>query len=143
MGRWLAENHYLPDRIIASPSARTTETVELVCAALMEQTADPKESKAGCDIDQVIYDQRLYHGGATQICAIARQQLQPIERVLVVAHNPGMEQAVLAYCPSAQPFADGKLMPTCALAVIAWDGEPNPGVAGGGQLRALLRPSEL
>ncbi len=140
MGRWLAASHYLPDRIIASPSVRTTETVELVCvalAALMKQTADSEES----EIDQVIYDQRLYHGGATQICAIAEQQLRHLECVLVVAHNPAMEQALLAYCPAAEPFADGKFMPTCALAVIEFEGDTAD--TAGGKLRALMRPSEL
>ena len=132
MGRWLGSTIGLPERIIASPSVRTVETVELVCAALGVGAGEEAGS------DQVIYDRRLYHGTPDQIREIAGAQLESFERVLIVAHNPGMELALLAYCPTAEPFADGKLMPTCALAVIEFAGD-----AGTGKLRALMRPSEL
>ena len=127
MGRWLADNDHLPDAVVGSPSARTTETIELVCAAL------------GYDVERVIYDRRLYHASGEQIREIADAQLERRRRVLVVAHNPGMESALLAYCPATEAFDDGKLMPTCALAVIEWGGD------GGGDahLRALMRPSLL
>ena len=133
MGRWLGSTIGLPQRIIASPSVRTVETVELVCAAL-----DAGAGAAGVESDQVIYDRRLYHGTPEQIREIAGAQLESFERVLIVAHNPGMELALLAYCPTAEPFADGKLMPTCALAVIEFAGDTDTG-----KLRALMRPSEL
>ncbi len=136
MGRWLAENGYPPDRIIASPSARTTETVELVCAGLALE-----EGRGGMlDNVNVVYDRRLYHGAPDHIRALAAENLQDFDRVLLVAHNPGMELALLAYCPAAEPFADGKLMPTCALAVLEFDG---PADAGTANLRALMRPSEI
>ena len=133
MGRWLGSTIGLPERIIASPSVRTVETVELVCAAL-----DAGAGAAGVESERVIYDRRLYHGTPDQIREIAGAQLESFERVLIIAHNPGMELALLAYCPTAEPFADGKLMPTCALAVIEFAGD-----TGTGKLRALMRPSEL
>ena len=136
MGRWLGSTIGLPERIIVSPAVRTVETVELVCAAL---SAGAREgAAAGIESDQVIYDRRLYHGTPEQIREIAGAQLESFERVLIVAHNPGMELALLAYCPTVEPFADGKLMPTCALAVIEFAGD-----ADTGKLRALMRPSEL
>ena len=129
MGRWLAENGYTPDLIAASPSVRTTQTIELACAAL------------GCETDRVIYHRRLYHGMAGEIREIATRHLKNCDRVLIVAHNPGMESALLAYCPATESFADGKLMPTCAAAVIEFshDGENHTGA----KLRALMRPSLL
>ena len=133
MGRWLGSTIGLPECIIVSPSVRTVETVELVCAAL-----DAGAGAAGVESERVIYDRRLYHGTPEQIREIAGTQLESFERVLIVAHNPGMELALLAYCPTAEPFADGKLMPTCALAVIEFAGD-----ASTGKLRALMRPSEL
>ena len=133
MGRWLGSTIGLPERIIVSPAVRTVETVELVCAALSAGAG-----AAGVESERVIYDRRLYHGTPEQIREIAGAQLESFERVLIVAHNPGMELALLAYCPTAEPFADGKLMPTCALAVIEFAGD-----TGTGKLRALMRPSEL
>ena len=128
MGRYIAAQGYAPDRVIASPATRTTETAELICAELPD-----------ADADAITYDRRLYHGSAEQIRAIAEQQLREVSCVLMVAHNPGMEDAVLSFCPHAPTFADGKLMPTCALAVIDIIGNGD----GEATLRELLRPSEL
>lgn len=129
IGQWLAEHGYLPDVVVASPSARTTETIELACAAFSPEA----------EASRVVYDQRLYHAAGGEIRAIAEDHLGRFDTVLVVGHNPGMETALLAYCPSAAPFADGKLMPTCALAVIDLAG----GDGGKATLRALMRPSLL
>ena len=126
MGRWIAANDCVPEVAVVSPSARTLETLELLCAEL----PSPPE---------IIRERGLYHGGAAQICAAAAAHLARSARVLVLAHNPGMEAALLEYCPDAPPFADGKLMPTCALAVI----DLNSGRAARGNLRKLLRPSSL
>lgn len=128
MGQWLVETGNVPEVIVGSPSARTTETIELVCAEL------------GHDSARVIYDERLYHGMPEQIHEMATAQFEHFGRVLVVAHNPGMELALRAYCPTAEPFADGKLMPTCAVAVIELDDPDQP---AHGNLRVLMRPSML
>ncbi len=144
MGRWLAQNGHLPDIIIASPSARTTETVELMRAALQAETGQEGEPER--ESPRVSYDQRLYHGGAAQIREIAAEQLARFDRVLLVAHNPGMKSALLDYCPATAPFADGTFMPTCAVAVIEFgeaDGGNGGGKGGGNaKLCALVRPSE-
>lgn len=144
MGRWLAQNGGLPDCIVASPSARTTETIELLCAGfgayLSKNLQDDMHAITERAIDKVIYDSQLYHGDAAHIHEIATEQLRSFNRVLIVAHNPGMELALLRYCPDAQPFADGKFMPTCALAVIEF--AEQSGVAAG-KLRVLMRPSDI
>ncbi len=128
MGRWMAQNGYRPEVVVASPSARTTETIHLICAALEYPLA------------RVNYDRALYHGTAGRVHEVAAAQFQTCARLLVVAHNPGLEVAVRAYCPAAKPFADGKIMPTCTLAVIEFEGDGND---ENGNLRVLMRPSEL
>lgn len=129
MGGWLRENGYTPECIVSSPSVRTTQTVELVCAAVEYS------------LDRVIYEPSLYHGSAAQICELAAEQLEKFKRVLIVGHNPGMERAVLEYCPATKPFADGKIMPTCTAAVIELAAQD--GYNGGGNLLAWMRPSAL
>lgn len=127
IGNWLRENGYTPQIIIGSPSARTTETIELVCTALPYPQ------------DRVLYEQQLYHGTAEQICQTAVAQLERCECVLIVGHNPGMEQALWAYCPTAEPVTHGKVMPTCTAAVI----ELQNATDANGNLRDLMRPSDL
>ena len=129
MGSWLAENGYVPDVVISSPSARTIETSELVCTNI------------GYDVDQVVYDQRLYHGLDSHIRKIATDQLEQYNCVMLVAHNPGMEMALLDYCPSAESFADGKFMPTCTVAVIEFEQGDQEYIRC--RLKVMMRPSGL
>lgn len=123
MGKWLESNDYAPDCVVASPAARAKETAELVCAALEFAAAD------------IRYERELYGAPADTIRAVAARQLERHRRVMVVCHNPGLEYALRDYCPDAGAFPDGKLMPTCAAAVIEF--------AGGARLLALMRPSLL
>jgi len=116
MGAWLAGHGYAPEAVIASPAARARETAELVCAALDFTVAD------------IDFERELYGAPAETIRAVAAEYLARHRRVMVVCHNPGIEYALLDYCPDAPAFDDGKLMPTCAAAVIEIAG----GGAGGG-----------
>ncbi|MGR3985335.1 MAG: histidine phosphatase family protein [Gammaproteobacteria bacterium] len=125
-GRWLASQDCAPEAVVVSPAARALETLELFCA---EFASAP----------EIIRQPDLYHGGGAQIRAAAGAHLARCARVLVLAHNPGMEAALLEYCPDAPPFADGKLMPTCALAIIHLD----TARSSRGVLHKLLRPSDL
>jgi len=155
MGAWLAGHGYAPDAVIASPAARARETAELVCAALDFTVAD------------IDFERDLYGAPAETIRAVAAEYLARHRRVMVVCHNPGIEYALLDYCPDAPAFDDGKLMPTCAAAVIeiagggAGDGDGNVGdgdVGGDGdgdgesdsdsntvtaRLLAHIRPAQL
>ncbi|MGR3915200.1 MAG: histidine phosphatase family protein [Gammaproteobacteria bacterium] len=126
IGRWIAAHDCVPQAVVASPAARVLQTLELLCA---EFPSEP----------EIIRQPDLYHGGDAQIRAAAAAHLGRCACVLVLAHNPGMEAALLEYCPDAPPFADGKLMPTCALALIDLD----TARSARGVLRKLLRPSDL
>jgi len=144
MGEWLAANDYAPDAVIASPAVRARETAALVCGALDFTAAD------------IVFERELYGAPAETIRAIAAEYLASHRRVLVVCHNPGIEYALRDYCPHAPAFADGKWMPTCAAAVIAFgdggddgdgDGDGDGGGDGdsgaGARLLAHIRPAQL
>jgi len=120
MGAWLAANGYAPEAVIASPAARAKETAELVCAALDFTVTD------------IVFERELYGAPADVIRAVAAEYLQRHCRVMVVCHNPGIEYALLDYCPDAPAFDDGKWIPTCAAAVIEIAGGGDGGDGGGG-----------
>ena len=138
MGKWLADNDYIPQVIIGSPAARAAETIELAAAAM--QTADTPAAKTPPEIH---YEPRLYHSGEAFIRELAWRQLETHARILIVAHNPGLAQAVLAYDPMAMRLLEdagaacGKLMPTCGLAILELKS------ATAGRLRVLMRPAML
>lgn len=85
MGDMLIRFACLPDRILSSPAQRAKQTAELVAKA--------------CDYRKAIeWLDSFYEGGSEDLVA-ALQELPPTtERVLLVGHNPTMEDTVTALC---------------------------------------------
>ena len=113
-GRWLKEHGYQPERIITSPARRTRETLEQVLLGLgyVEQLQDPR-----------VYD--ATPGALMQVADEHRQ----LSRVLLVGHNPGLEQ--MAALLSSGQSGDFRGMPAGGIAVLHLpaDAQLEPGVA--------------
>lgn len=100
-GRWLLEHGQAPDRVLFSPARRTRETVERVLGVLgyHEQRAD----------------QRIYDATPGTLMQVADEHKE-LGRVLLVGHNPGLEQ--LAALLSSGQSGDFRGMPAGAVAVL-------------------------
>jgi len=113
-GRWLLEQRLVPDRVLCSPARRTRETLEAVLAltGYVEQRLD----------------QRIYDATPGALAALVDEHRE-VERLLLVGHNPGLEQLV-ALMHSGQS-GDYRGMPPSAVAVLALPKEAiiEPGVA--------------
>jgi phosphohistidine phosphatase SixA len=113
-GRWLAEMGLVPDCVLCSPSRRTRETLEAVLGAIgyVEQR-----------LDDAIYD-----ATPGTLAALADTH-RDAERLLLVGHNPGLEQLV-ALMHSGQS-GDYRGMPPGAIAVLALPADTaiEPGIA--------------
>jgi phosphohistidine phosphatase len=138
MGRFLREEVYIPDLILSSDSKRTKQTLEL---ALPEMGGKP----------EVKYARELYLAEPEIIFSVIRRTADRMGSLMIVGHNPGLEQAALAL--AAMPL-EKKLrkrydtmdekFPTCALAVIDFDVAMwNNVVPGLGELDAFVRPKDL
>ena len=114
-GVWLEQHGYRPDRIVYSPSRRTRETLERVLAVLgnVESMPEPRIYEATPGTLMAIADAHREHG-----------------RVLLVGHNPGMEQTV-ALLASGQS-GEFRGMPAGGVAVLELppDAVLEPGIAG-------------
>ena len=113
-GRWLKEHNYLPDRVLVSPARRTRETLEEVLRQLgyVEQRQD----------------QRIYDATPGTLMQVA-DELRDVARVMLVGHNPGLEQ--MAALLSSGQSGDFRGMPAGAIAVLHLpaDAMLEPGVA--------------
>jgi phosphohistidine phosphatase SixA len=113
-GRWLKEHGYMPDRVVYSPARRTRETVEQVLSVLgyLEQKAEP----------------RVFDATPGTLMQVADEQ-KDLGRVLLVGHNPGLEQ--LAALLSSGQSGDFRGMPAGGVAVLKLPvhAELEPGVA--------------
>lgn len=113
-GRWLLEQKLSPDRVLCSPARRTRETLE----AVLEQTGYVEQR----------LDERIYDAVPGTLAALADEHRE-VERVLIVGHNPGLEQLV-ALLHSGQS-GDYRGMPPAAVAVLSLPMEAaiEPGIA--------------
>jgi phosphohistidine phosphatase len=119
------------DRIIASPAARVTETL-----AGMTETYGSTAAE---------YDQRVYLAAPATLLEIVRATDDAAERLLIVGHNPGMEQlALLLVRGGALRDQMAVKYPTAALAQISlpvarWHDVEQ----ASGTLELFLRPRDL
>lgn len=99
MGQLLLEEHLLPDVILSSDAKRCRRTVEKVCEA------------AGYRGETILSSELYLANPATYLRALARLS-DDISRVLVVGHNPGLEELLETLVERYEP------MTTAALAHI-------------------------
>jgi phosphohistidine phosphatase len=119
------------DRVVASPSRRTTETLER-----LGRSYGPLP---------VTYDERVYLASVPTLLRIVQSADDARDQLMIVGHNPGMEQLTLGLA------RDGELrdraaakFPTGALAelrfdVVSWSEADD----GAGTLARFIRPRDL
>ncbi len=136
MARWLRRNGYALDLILCSPSARTTQTAELVLHELDAEIA---------------YRDALYLAEASKIVAAVRGAPAAVSSLMIVGHNPGLEATAtqLAREPvrrkeRARHEALEEKFPTSALAILDFDvGRWRDVEPGAGKLVDFVRPRDL
>lgn len=124
-GRALARFDLIPDLILCSTAARARQTSDALLETL-EQTVD------------VAWLDSLYLAESRAIRDIVRKTGRG-GRVLVIGHNPGLEDFVAAVCGGKSLSVH---LPTSALAVVALRVSEWTELAfGSGQLLGLLTPA--
>jgi phosphohistidine phosphatase len=132
IGAWIADHELVPDLIWSSPARRARQTIESVCAAM------------GFDRDEVRFEQRLYLAGLGALLDVLASTETTFRRVMVVGHNPGLEDLVFYLARSDVDVPpNGKIMPTAALAHFRLPEDWNNLANGCGELETLVRPKAL
>ncbi len=131
IAQWLGERSLFPDHILHSAAVRTTETTARVLETLgVRPSVDSSDG--------------LYLGGLGILTGSLRNAPAAAERVLLVGHNPGMDELVTWLTGFAPPrAANGKLMVTAALAWFRFTGPWSGLSEGGPNLVDLVRPKEI
>jgi phosphohistidine phosphatase len=103
MGDWLKENLLMPDAVISSPATRAVMTAKIVCDAV------------GIDRQHIQMEKRLYDEGLVRVKSVLADCPATFSRVLLVGHNPELED-LLTYLVNPTNLPDvEKLFPTTAL----------------------------
>jgi len=104
IGAWLQQQRLIPDWIVSSPAKRAISTAKIVQKAIAED---------GLDIMQ---DKRLYQEGFERLKTVLAECPLETRRVLLVGHNPELEDLLINLVGAANLPDTDKLLPTAALA---------------------------
>ena len=132
MGRWLQQEKISPSLILSSPAQRAKQTA---LAVVDELEMNP---------EQIQFNKDLYLADRATLLNILQAVPDTADSVLLVAHNPGLDDLVEWLASEPPPLSvSGKLMTTAAIAMFA---VPEPWAKlkrNTASLRQLLRPKEL
>lgn len=121
------------DLVLASPARRVVETLEEVAAGFGAIPAD--------------YDERLYLASAVTLLDIVRRAPDRTERLLLVGHNPGMEELALRLARKGDDRLRGEVAikyPTGTVAEIELPIEHWTDLQDGiGRIVRFIRPRDL
>jgi len=126
VGVYLRGQKLRPDLILSSPAERARETAALVVEAARLHTS------------RLRYDERIYEADAARLVEVVSQIEEDAGEVLLVGHNPGMEELLTLLT------GETRRMTTAALALVALDVEKWSKVReSAGRLEWHVRPKEL
>ncbi|MER6778530.1 MULTISPECIES: histidine phosphatase family protein [unclassified Streptomyces] len=111
-GRLLARSFGVPDLVLCSPARRTRETWDLAAAELDH-------------VPPVRHDPSLYAADAQDLLDVVREVPPEVGTLLLVGHNPGLEDLVLLAAGAAAGDALERVrtkFPTSAVAVLTLQG---------------------
>jgi phosphohistidine phosphatase len=132
MGQWFEAQGLRPHLLLASSAQRARQTMLAVVDIL------------GVKEDEVEFNKDLYLAGRSTLVNVLRAVSGSAESVLLVAHNPGMDELVEWLALETPPLSEsGKLMTTAAIAIFSLSGDWASLKPGSASLKQLVRPREL
>lgn len=134
VGRYLAEEHLIPDFAAVSDALRTRETWDAVAAQFPHRIPHRLEP-------------RLYEASAASLLDLLRQSPDDMRCMLSIGHNPGFADLALTLIGYGDRYAASRLRakyPTCAFAILDFDVESWREVGPGtGRLDRFITPKSL
>tara|TARA_Y100000588_G_C14024266_1_gene825676 strand:+ start:431 stop:940 length:510 start_codon:yes stop_codon:yes gene_type:complete len=133
MAAFMRSEDLSPDLVWCSPAARAWETWSLMAPVLSDDA-------------EVASRDDLYLASREGLLAVARTAPDHTERLMIVAHNPGLHDLAVSLATTSRDPAEltqleGGL-PTSALVIIIFCADVWAGIAKGELLR-LIRPKQL
>jgi len=124
MGRLLREQQLLPGLALCSTALRARTTLELALEAAAWR----------CEVRSI---PALYGAAPPEILAVVADAPPHVERVLLVGHNPGLEELVRDL--TGEPIT----LPTAALAALDCECEAWRGLRAPARLAGFWKPKKL
>jgi phosphohistidine phosphatase len=131
LGEGLHQQHLIPDWIISSPAKRALATAHIVHKAI---------DKKGLVI---VEDKRLYQEGFERLKTVLAECPLEARRVMLVGHNPELEDLLIYLVGAAHLPDNDKLLPTAALARLLLPNDWSYLDAGSAELLYMTCPKSF
>lgn len=95
-GEAMNERNIRPQLILSSPAMRTRQTIELAIQSL-ELKAEPQ------------FDERVYGASLSELLSVVATVDKAVKSLLLVGHNPGMEELLRYLTGEVRPLATAAL----------------------------------
>ncbi|GIU82396.1 MAG: histidine phosphatase family protein [Acidobacteria bacterium] len=124
MGKLMKERKIQPDIILSSPAKRAAQTAELI-----KESAQLKAN--------IVFDKEIYEASSLKLLFILSNIEDKYSSVLLVGHNPGMEELLRILT------GQNESMPTAALAKVELEISAWKDISeNSGKLVFLIKPKE-
>lgn len=131
IGAWMREHYLYPGWIYCSSAMRARETLTAIAREL--QLAD----------ERITYTDQLYLADLSKLLSFLCDVPQDFNSVMLVGHNPGLDDLVNYLSKKQVPLTDsGKLMTTSCLVQFKLPDDWSE-LAGQGELVQMVRPADL
>ena len=97
IGRYLKHEEIVPELVLSSPAVRTRETIERVAKAAKWSV-------------EIRFDQRIYEAGGLRLLEVISQVENDHKTLLLVGHNPGIEELLMLLTGEAARVPTATLM---------------------------------
>jgi phosphohistidine phosphatase len=131
MGAWLIQEALIPELILSSPANRALTTAEKLSKSM------------GGDVSIISQQHDIYGADVDDLLQVLSQVSEQYQRIMLVGHNPGLED-LLSYLTAQTPSPeDGKLLPTATLAHLETEQSWDSLSAHCARLISITRPKTL
>ena len=130
MGKWWHSQRKIPHRIMSSSALRTWQTAVRLCTEI------------GIEEATVAFMGNLYMADSEELLAMINKQKKSCPSLLVIAHNPGLENLVRQLAAQQPLPGHDKLMPTASVAVFEVNDWQNVR-AGLCRFQQIYRPKDI
>lgn len=135
IGEELNRLNWKPEKIISSPALRASQTCQAYCDAIKFPHAE------------IDWEKDFYAAYTVTLLHTITSLDEGIQSVMLVGHNPSMEDLLLHLCSEASVSkikqANGKLFTTGNIMTLAFSGNWKDLMADEAELVSVLRPKEL
>lgn len=125
VGAFLKKEEIVLDLVLSSSAVRARETTDLVIKAASFST-------------ELRFDERIYEAEAQRLLGVVNQIEPGKKSVLLVGHNPGLEELLKLLTGVEETMPTGALSKV-VLSASAWDGIKGKG----GSLEWIVKPKQL